>query len=87
MVRVRFELDSPGAKAVYLAGDFNEWNPTARRMKRVHKDTDTFVAQVNLSPGRHEFRYVVDGKWVCCPTSPRVPNTMGTENSVVEVGA
>ena len=85
MVKVRFCVECPGARAVYIAGCFNGWDPTARRMKRVRKGKDEFVAVLELEPGRHEFRYVVDGEWVCCPSAPRVPNDQGTENSVVEV--
>jgi len=85
MAATRFEVAFPGAKCVYLAGDFNGWSPSVRRMKRVRKGEDAFVAIVELSLGDHEFRYVVDGEWRCCPTSPRVPNDLGTENSVVTV--
>lgn len=87
MAKVRFAGEFPGAQKVYVAGDFNGWDPTARRMRRLRKDMDAFVAVVDLEPGRHEFRYVVDGEWTSCPHSPRVSNDMGTENSVVEVAA
>jgi len=85
MAKVRFAGEFPGAQQVSVAGDFNGWDPTARRMRRGRKDGDRFVAVVDLEPGRHEFRYVVDGQWTCCPHSARVPNGMGTENSVAEV--
>jgi len=56
-------------------------------MTRVRKGKDTFVAVLDLAPGRHEFKYVVDGEWKCCPHAPRVPNDQGTENSLIEVKA
>jgi len=70
---------------VFLAGDFNGWCPDGQRMKRAKKGEDTFVAMVDLEPGCHEFRYVVDGEWVCCPEAPRRANEFGDENSVIEV--
>jgi len=85
MTNARFEIECPGANAVYLAGDFNDWDPEARRMKRVRKGEPRFVAVLDLPPGRYEFKYVVDGEWMCCPHAPRVRNNQGTENSVVEV--
>ena len=83
--RVRLEVEFPGAKEVYVAGDFNGWDPKARRMRRTRKGSDVFVVRLDLSPGRYEFKYVVDGEWVCDPNLPRVPNAFGTENSVLIV--
>jgi 1,4-alpha-glucan branching enzyme len=87
VAKVRFSVGCPGAKTVYLAGCFNDWDPTARRMKRVSKGKDEFVAVLDLEPGRHEYKYVVDGEWVCCPNAPRAWNDQGAENSVIEVEA
>ena len=85
MPKTRFTIECPGAETVFLAGDFNDWAPQGRRMKRVRKGEDVFVAVVDLQPGRHEFKYVVDRDWVGWPQSPHVPNDVGSENSVVEV--
>ena len=87
MAATRFEIEYPGATCVYLAGGFNGWDPSARRMKRVRKGEDVFVAVVDLPAGEHEFKYLVDGAWACCPEAPRVGNDCGTENSVVTVCA
>lgn len=85
MPDVRFEARCPGAEKVFLAGDFNNWDPSARRMKRIRRGEDVFVARIDLEPGRYEFKYVVDGEWCCCPRAERVPNALGDENSVIEV--
>jgi len=84
---MRFEAAFPGAEAVFIAGDFNGWDPQARRMKRVRAGQDDFVAVVDLPAGTHQFKYVVDGEWLCCPSSPCVKNEHGTDNSVVEVAS
>ena len=86
MPKVRFEIEHPEAEAVFVAGDFNDWDPAAQRLRRPRKDAGTFVGLVEMPPGRYEFKYVVDGDWMCCPQAPRVTNEFGTENSVVEVG-
>lgn len=85
MAKVRLEASFPGASKVFIAGDFNDWAAEARRLKRVRKGEDLFFAVLDLEPGRYEFKYVVDGEWVCCPKSPKVPNDQGTKNSVLEV--
>lgn len=85
MAKVRFEVECPQASTVFVAGTFNDWDPTARRMKRAKKSEPVFVAVLDLPPGRHEFKYVVDGQWVCCPNSEAVPNEVGDQNSVIEV--
>jgi 1,4-alpha-glucan branching enzyme len=87
MRKTRFEFTCPGADKVFLAGEFNAWSPQAQRLKRVKKGEDTFVALVDLAPGRYEYKYVVDGEWRCSPDAPCVPNEFGTENSVIEVCA
>lgn len=74
----------PSAKDVYLAGDFNGWDPTATRMTRTRNGS--FRASVQLSPGEHQYRLVVDGQWVTDQDAERqVPNSFGTCNSVIKV--
>lgn len=87
----RFELDAPSAAQAFVAGSFNEWRPDATPMRR---DGDgRWVADVPVPPGRHEYKFVVDGSW-CCAVGPDgpleqieggVPNAMGTSNRVIEV--
>ena len=84
--KVRFTGEFPGAKKVFLTGDFCGWTPTAQRMKRVRKSEDLFLAVLDLEPGRrYEFKYVLDGEWACDPHLPRVANSLGAANSVIEV--
>ena len=83
--KVRFTGEFPGAKNVFLTGDFSGWTPEARRMKRVRKSEDLFLAVLDLEPGRYEFKYVLDGDWACDPHLPRVANSLGGENSVMQV--
>lgn len=85
MARVRFEVEFPDAQKVFIAGDFNAWDPEGRRMKRLRKGEALFLAVLDLDPGTYQFKYVVDGEWVPCPQSARVGNEHGTENSVVVV--
>ena len=70
-----------GAKKVFLAGDFNGWSPRARRMMKA-KD-GAFRAKMRLQPGKHEYKFVVDGVWLHDPNAhEQVTNPHGTINSV-----
>ena len=74
-----------------VAGTFNDWNPTATPLTR--RADGTWAATLALPPGRHEYKFVVDGEWCCepgCETTyhgcPKcVPNSSGTMNRFVEV--
>jgi 1,4-alpha-glucan branching enzyme len=49
---------------------------------------NVWSVEVELPPGRHEYKFLVDGKeWWSDPEAPKVPNVWGTENSYVDVPA
>jgi len=79
--KVPFEFLAPEAQEVYLAGEFNNWDTSASLMKKDKKGV--WKATVSLKPGRHEYRFLVDGNWEndrsCCDC---VPNEFGTQNCV-----
>jgi 1,4-alpha-glucan branching enzyme len=82
--KVGFQLNSPEAKAVYLAGNFNEWDIKATPMKK--DNSGCWRAEVDLAPGVYEYRYYVDGAWQDDPETPgSVPNPFGSRNCVLSV--
>jgi 1,4-alpha-glucan branching enzyme len=84
--RVFFSLKAPDAKAVSVVGDFNGWRPDEHPMKR--HETGEWKKHLFLSPGRYEYKFIVDGQWWEDPASEqRCPNQHGTYNSVVVVEA
>ena len=85
MTRQRFELRAPGAERAFIAGDFNDWDTTSLRMRKMPKQDGLFVRILDLPEGRHEFKYIVDGEWRCCPHAPQSTSTLGTVNSCIEV--
>lgn len=56
-----FSCQAKGAKAVFLAGSFNDWNPHAAPMTK--KRFGKWTAELELAPGADEYRFVIDGKW------------------------
>jgi 1,4-alpha-glucan branching enzyme len=72
------------AKDVYLAGDFNHWQPKAGRMAKARDGS--FRLNMQLLPGQHEYKFVADGQWLHDPeAAAQVDNTFGTLNSVARV--
>jgi 1,4-alpha-glucan branching enzyme len=81
---IEFRLFAPEAQEVCLAGDFSNWQPEKCLMRRF-KD-GTWKMKLKLTPGRYEYRFVVDGQWWTDPENPqRQENPFGQENSVLLV--
>lgn len=83
--------NAPKAKRVFVAGTFNDWNPSSHPLKRT--GDGHWVLTLDLSPGRYEYKFVIDGQWCCevgcdkaydgCPGC--VANQFGTMNRVLLV--
>lgn len=55
---ITFFCDAPRARSVQIVGDFNHWRP-APMERRVD---GWWYCQLMLSQGRHQYRYLVDGR-------------------------
>lgn len=81
--KVRFELNVPKARSVSAVGTFNNWTPGATRL--VFVGGTKWLRELFLAPGRYEYRFVVDGKWIDPPQAKAyVPNPQGGRSGVVE---
>lgn len=84
---VRFVLVDRGASSVQLVGDFNEWTKGATRLA-LSGAPGVWAVSVALTPGRHEYAFIVDGKrWVIDPLAVKTSDDFGTESSVIRVGS
>ena len=76
-----FSLAAPDAMSVLLVGDFTHWEEKPVSMTK--QPGGVWTAKVNLPPGTHHYRFLVDGQWRDDPEcTARVPNPFGGENSV-----
>jgi len=83
-IAVRLEFRDDKAKAVSIAGTFNDWNPKAAPM--LTTGPGQWVKELALSPGIYEYLYVVDGRWINDPQAVKsTPNPYGGRNSVLVV--
>jgi hypothetical protein len=74
----------PQARAVTVAGTFNNWDPAKTPLEKARDGT--WHTKLNLTPGRYEYKFVVDGLWVEDPfVRTTVPNPLGSENAVIDV--
>ncbi|MCD6412652.1 MAG: glycogen-binding domain-containing protein [Elusimicrobia bacterium] len=81
---VLFTCGESNAGSVYVAGSFNNWSTTANPM--VKSKNGIWTATIPLSPGRYQYKFVVDGNWVPDPNNPNTSDDgYGGVNSVVTV--
>ena len=57
----RITCFAPHARAIFLAGDFNSWNPSALAM--IKNAEAEWGAELKLPPGRFEYKHDIDGDW------------------------
>jgi hypothetical protein len=72
------------ARSVYLAGSFNDWNPTGHKMDGPDRE-GRFYTRLKLHKGLYEYKFVVDGQtWETDPDN--VWRTGPNRNSLIHVG-
>lgn len=83
-ISVDFDYFNPSAKEIYIAGDFNNWSTSSDKMTR--DKTGRFKIRIRLSPGRYQYKFLVDGRWMVDqkPTT-LIDNPFGTKNSVIDI--
>ena len=82
-VPLTLKLVAPSAKHVYVAGSFNNWHAAALPLKAAGGE---WSGEVKLAPGRYEYLFVVDGKWLPDPgATEKIPNPFGGFNSLLSV--
>lgn len=80
---VTFTVHAEKGKTVYLAGDFNQWKPTDKKMTFKN---GVYSASVKLAPGEYQYKFIIDGAWCADPENVNaIPNDQGTFNSIITV--
>jgi 1,4-alpha-glucan branching enzyme len=83
--RVHFEFNYPAAESVFIAGTFNDWQPSATPM--IALGQGRWAKDLTLPPGDYEYCLVVDGQWMPDPlATDYAPNPFGGVNSIRKVG-
>lgn len=81
---VTFRLHAPGAQQVFLTGSFAAWQVR----HALHRAADgSWWIILDLPPGRYEYLYLVDGRWILDPDAPNLSDGLGSRNNIVIVPA
>jgi hypothetical protein len=71
------------ARIVALAGSFNNWDQSQYVFGR---EGDEWICRVDLEPGEHAYKFIVDGNWLLDPENPNTKDDdYGVKNSVIIV--
>lgn len=83
---ITFQFRATPDAEVLLAGTFNAWDPSAYPLKPGIPERELHQATVELPPGRHEYKFVVNGIWQADPDCQEcAANPFGSLNSVIHV--
>lgn len=81
---VPLRIVAPAAKQVFVAGSFNDWH--AGTIPLTPCAGGEWRGELKLPPGRYEYLFVVDGKWLPDPSANETaPNPFGGRNSVLSI--
>lgn len=79
-----FSLTADSAKSVQLVGDFTRWQEQPINMQK--SERGIWHAKVELAPGEHRYRFLVDGQWCDDPYCElHAPNPYGSHDAVCRV--
>jgi len=79
LIKTEFSLSAPHAKGVFIAGNFNQWNPSSHPLRK--NKQSIWKISIPLDPGQYQYRFFVDGKWQNDPDcSSFIENSFGTSN-------
>lgn len=79
-----FSYHAPGAMVVQLVGDFTNWQERPIALRR--EADGIWRTTVELEPGAHHYRFIVDGQWRDDPECQmHVPNPYGGQDMIRRV--
>ncbi len=82
---VPFSFYAPAASRVALAGTMNDWNADTHEL--IRGENGFWQLDVDLRPGRYEYKFVADGNWLTDPNNPNTTPPEQGRNSILDVRA
>lgn len=71
------------AKEVIVTGSFNKWD---RKLFKMNKTDDGWELKLELRPGIHQYKFIVDEQWMHDPNNKmKVKNEYHEYNSLIEI--
>ena len=82
---VTLEIQDLPGRNVFVAGDFNNWQPVKKLSEKNHPGI--YRCRLMLAPGEYQYKFCIDGEWRADAANPNfVPNEFGSLNSVLIIG-
>ena len=83
-VKFRYQPLIGGKHQIFLAGDFNNWSPTATPMEEIDGIYETTLY---LKQGKYGYKFIVDGQWITDGSADEfIDDEYGGKNSIIFVG-
>jgi len=76
--KVNFHIRSNPEKQVYLAGDFNRWDPYMTKLREL--EPGNYTVTLPLKPGRYGYYFLIDGQAVTDPLNFQKTRTSAGED-------
>jgi 1,4-alpha-glucan branching enzyme len=83
LIKIKFK-PPVNAGDVKIAGDFTDWQHGAITMSKSSRSAE-WTASLRLTPGDHQYRFIMDGNWYTDPSTEHVHNDLGSDNSILRV--
>mmetsp|Transcript_3624 Transcript_3624/g.6855 ORF Transcript_3624/g.6855 Transcript_3624/m.6855 type:complete len:234 (+) Transcript_3624:184-885(+) len=81
-VPIAFRWHHNAQREVYVVGSFSNWQT---KIRLTREDDGAFSTVVQIVPGIHQYKFIVDGEWRCAQDQPRCLDSVGNENNCIEV--
>ena len=81
-VATTFSLSGDAAQEAFVAGSFSGWE----KIRLERREDGVLSAVVELEPGQHQYKFLVDGEWrLDTGSGVTVDNGLGSTNNVITV--
>ena len=65
-----------GGKTAYICGSFTQWQKMPMQWRQAGASGEWFKV-VDLTPGTHQYKFIIDGQWRHDHTAPTVLDNLG----------
>ena len=73
-----------GGKTAYICGSFTHWQKVPMHWQQVGAAGE-WVKMLDLTPGTHQYKFIIDGQWRHDHTAPTVLDNLGNVNNCIRV--
>jgi hypothetical protein len=72
-----------GGRKVYIVGTFNQWKE--KIPMTYNSEENSFVVILNVTPGKHLYRFIVDNEYKTDPNNPTCKDNQGYLHNMIQI--